>query len=158
MLDVKEISKKMGVSKKTVYKYLKIYDDMLEPYTSIGKNNQKLLDEKGYKLFLKLTDQQEEKEKNDGHDTKYIELLESQVKDLKDDKESLIRLLDQQQQLHLSLQNNLKLLEVNADSNKDSTQVDEVMKEKQAKSGQSFISKIKDIFIYKKWFEYSDLL
>ena len=150
MLDVKEISKKMGVSKKTVYKYLKIYDDMLEPYTSIGKNNQKLLDEKGYKLFLKLTDQQEEKEKNDGHDTKYIELLESQVKDLKDDKESLIRLLDQQQQLHLSLQNNLKLLEVNADSNKDSTQVDEVMKEKQAKSGQSFISKIKDIFIYKK--------
>ena len=158
MLDVKEISKKMGVSKKTVYKYLKIYEDMLEPYTSIGKNNQKLLDEKGYKLFLKLTDQQEEKEKNDGHDTKYIELLESQVKDLKDDKESLIRLLDQQQQLHLSLQNNLKLLEVNADSNKDSTQVDEVMKEKQAKSGQSFISKIKDIFIYKKWFEYSDLL
>jgi transposase len=150
MLDVKEISKKMGVSKKTVYKYLKIYEDMLEPYTSIGKNNQKLLDEKGYKLFLKLTDQQEEKEKNDGHDTKYIELLESQVKDLKDDKESLIRLLDQQQQLHLSLQNNLKLLEVNADSNKDSTQVDEVMKEKQAKSGQSFISKIKDIFIYKK--------
>jgi len=150
MLDVKEISKKMGVSKKTVYKYLKIYDDMLEPYTSIGKNNQKLLDEKGYKLFLKLTDQQEEKKKNDGHDTKYIELLESQVKDLKDDKESLIRLLDQQQQLHLSLQNNLKLLEVNADSNKDSTQVDEVMKEKQAKSGQSFISKIKDIFIYKK--------
>ena len=76
--------------------------------------------------------------------------MESQVKDLKDDKESLIRLLDQQQQLHLSLQNNLKLLEVNADSNKDSTQVDEVMKEKQAKSGQSFISKIKDIFIYKK--------
>jgi transposase len=151
MLDVKEISKKMGVSKKTVYKYLKIYDDMLEPYTSIGKNNQKLLNEKGYKIFIKLTDQQEEKEKNvNGHDTKYIELLESQVKDLKDDKESLIRLLDQQQQLHLSLQNNLKLLEVNADSNKDSTQVDEVMKEKQAKSGQSFISKIKDIFIYKK--------
>jgi transposase len=150
MLDVKEISKKMGVSKKTVYKYLKIYDDMLEPFISIGNRNQKLLNEKGYKLFLKLTDQQEEKEKNDGHDTKYIELLESQVKDLKDDKESLIRLLDQQQQLHLSLQNNIKLLEVNADRHKDSTQVDEVMKEKQAKSGQSFISKIKDIFIYKK--------
>jgi len=151
MLDVKEISKKMGVSKKTVYKYLKIYDDMLEPFISIGNRNQKLLNEKGYKLFIKLTDHQEEKEKNiDGHDTKYIELLENQVKDLKDDKENLIRLLDQQQQLHLSLQNNIKLLEVNADRHKHSTQVDEVMKEEQGKSGQSFISKIKDIFIYKK--------
>jgi transposase len=144
MLDVKEISKKLNISKKTVYKYLKKYDDMLDPFISIGNNKQKILSEKGYILLLQLTEQQEPKQKKkninsdiNNNQEKYIQMLESNIRDLKKDKEdlkndkdNLIKLLDQQQQLHLSLQNNIKLLEVNEDSQKQNDKVDEVLKEK----------------------------
>ena len=149
-LDVKEISQRLEVSKKTIYKYLKKYDEVLKPFLSTGDKNQKVLNEKGYNLLLKFIDKPEE---NKSNDKRYIELLERQIEDLKKDKEDLKadkdqlnKLLDQQQQLHLKLQNNIKLLEVNADSHKENNQSDVSQEGNQQKEPQGLFEKLKDIF------------
>ena len=158
MLDVKEISQRLGVSKKTVYKYLKKYDDVLKEYLSTGSKNQKVLSKQGYDLLVKLIEQPTEKEQptdhgHDKNDERYIKLLESQIKDLKDDKEKLYsanerlhKELDQQQQLHLQLQNNIKLLEVNADTHKQKEQDNETPTAEQGNESKGLFDKLKDIF------------
>ncbi|MEA1974052.1 MAG: helix-turn-helix domain-containing protein [Bacillota bacterium] len=156
MIDVKEMSKRLDVSRKTVYKYLKKYNKEINHHISKGKNNQKILSEKGFKLLLELIDKKEQipKESTDNdHDNKYIELLERQLKDkenqiadLKVDKNHLIKLLDQQQQLHLQLQNNIKLLEVNADKHNQKKQVDEIPTAPQENESKGLFDRLKVLF------------
>jgi AcrR family transcriptional regulator len=161
MFDVKEISKRLGVSKKTVYKYFKKYDDVLKEYLSIGNKYQKVLNNKGYNLLVRLIEQPtEEKNKSgqdhDNKDNRYIELLESQIKDLKADKEKLYSAneklhqeLDQQQQLHLQLQNNIKLLEVNVDTHKQEEQVDDTATAEQGNEPKGLLDRLKGFFVSK---------
>lgn len=170
MYIVDEISKLLGVSDKTIYRYLRKHKKTLEKEIRKNENNKKAITKKGLEQLAKLEGKKikwpeikrKEKSKQVHEEKYYIKLLESQVKDLKDkiaevkkdknnqiedlkaDKDNLIKLLDQQQQLHQQLQNNIKLLEVNADKQKE--QVKKTPTAEYRNEPKGLFDKLKDIF------------
>ena len=160
MYDVKEIAKRLDVTKKTVYKYLKKHDEVLKPYCSKGNKNQKVLSQKGYDLLLELINNENDNIKSHDYKGKYIELLEQKINDLQQDKEylkkqndklvsDLSKFADQQQQLQLDLQKKIKLLDVDDNSHKENNQSDVSQEENQQSEPKGLLEKLKDLFVTK---------
>lgn len=127
MYNVVEISKILGVSDKTVYRYLRKYKNELENELRIDSNDKKALTNAGITKLSELTGNSiKEKFENDMRTDKkekrenlVLQELKNQIKDLKEDKKflreenkklkndlmvvtnKLATLLDQEQQLRL---------------------------------------------------------
>lgn len=127
MYNVVEISKILGVSDKTVYRYLRKYKNELENELRIDSNDKKALTKAGITKLSELTGNSiKEKFENDMRTDKkekkenlVFQELKNQIKDLKEDKKflreenkklkndlmvvtnKLATLLDQEQQLRL---------------------------------------------------------
>lgn len=129
MFDVIEISKILGVSDKTVYRYFKKYDSQMEQYILRNRHGNKALSKKGLEKLSKLVNKEIELPDENENDL-ILQELRKQIQELKDDKKylreqnkelkenitNLTRLLDQEQQLRL---HSIKQLEEPTEENQE---------------------------------------
>lgn len=113
MFDIVDISNFLGVSDKTVYRYLRKYDSQLRKYFR-EKNGKKALTRKGLEVLAEISGNEIQYTK-DYQDDILIDFLRKQILSLEEDKKNLqaqnkalqaqisnlTKLLDQEQQLRL---------------------------------------------------------
>lgn len=114
MFDIIEISKILGVSDKTVYRYFKKYNSQINAHILKNKQGNKALTREGVQKLAKLTNKEIDLPGETKDDLLMKELreqiqelkadkkyLQEQNKELKTNISNLTRLLDQEQQLRL---------------------------------------------------------